>query len=184
MYGCSTQNPRRVSRFKGMWTALHVKLWFTTAYHAQADGQSERSNQTAEIWMRHWVSTHPTEGWDQAIPPMIASLNSSINASTGDTPHKLMFGINLRAPWDLLRNVFSADIDRSVRADAHECAKYAAMEMKKRYDAHHKVIHFAVGDFVYLRLQEGIFAFGIKLIVVINVLPYCTWYFGAFFARA
>ncbi|KUM62716.1 hypothetical protein ACN42_g4390 [Penicillium freii] len=32
---------------------------------------------------------------------MQASLNSSLNASTGDSPHRLMFGVDLRMPWNL-----------------------------------------------------------------------------------
>ncbi|KAI3272225.1 hypothetical protein DTO003C3_10361 [Penicillium roqueforti] len=38
---------------QGLWKALfdliYTKLFFTTAYHPQTDGQSERTNQTAEV---------------------------------------------------------------------------------------------------------------------------------------
>jgi hypothetical protein len=39
--------------WREMFTALRCLLLYTAAYHPQADGQSERSNQTAEIWLRH-----------------------------------------------------------------------------------------------------------------------------------
>ena len=41
------------------------------------------------------------------------------------------------------------------RRDADECAKYAAMVMKKQYDNRHQPIFFNKDDFVYLKLQQG-----------------------------
>ncbi|KAL2701046.1 hypothetical protein AAEP93_007865 [Penicillium crustosum] len=46
-------------------------------------------------------------------PPQ-ASLNISKSASTGESPHKLMFGVELRMPWHLLRQaamVFHVKLD-------------------------------------------------------------------------
>ncbi|KAJ5472008.1 hypothetical protein N7539_008577 [Penicillium diatomitis] len=85
---------------------------------------------------------------------MQASLNSSPNASTGTTPHRLMYGIDLRMPWNLLRQAFVGH-PASERQDADECAKYAAMIMKKDYDNRHKPIFFSKGDIVYLKLATG-----------------------------
>ncbi len=84
---------------------------------------------------------------------MQASLNASVNASTGDTPHKLMFDVDLRMPWNLLRQAFVGS-PQAERRDADECAKYAAMVMKKQYDNRHKPIFFNKDDFVYLKLQQ------------------------------
>lgn len=93
--------------------------------------------------------------WDAGLAPMQASLNASVNESTQATPHKLMFGIDLRMPWNLLRQAFTGHPD-TARQDGDECAKYAAMVMKKRYDARHTPIYFNKGDLVYLRLQQGV----------------------------
>ena len=41
------------------------------------------------------------------------------------------------------------------REDADECAKYAAMVMKKQYDTRHKPVFFEKGDYVCLRLAQG-----------------------------
>ncbi|KAG0152943.1 hypothetical protein PDIDSM_1902 [Penicillium digitatum] len=102
----------------------------------------------------HWQNIHQEADWDEGLAPMQASLNASVNVSTGDSPHKLMFGVDLRMPWNLLRQAFVGSPQAS-RQDADECAKYAAMVMKKQYDSRHKPIFFQKNDFVYLRLAQG-----------------------------
>ncbi|EKV05442.1 hypothetical protein PDIP_83000 [Penicillium digitatum Pd1] len=151
----SDRDKRFVQGFwKGIFTALRTELLYKAAYNPQADGQSERSNQTGEIWLRHWQNIHQEADWDEGLAPMQASLNASVNVSTGDPPHKLMFGVDLRMPWNLLRQAFVGSPQAS-RQDADECAKYAAMVMKKQYDSRHKPIFFQKSDFVYLRLAQG-----------------------------
>ncbi|KAJ5528583.1 Integrase catalytic core [Penicillium freii] len=56
--------------WKGLFTALRTKLLYTAAYHQSADGQSERSNQTAEIWLRHWQNLHQDVDWNEGLAPM------------------------------------------------------------------------------------------------------------------
>ncbi|KAJ5966731.1 hypothetical protein N7501_002979 [Penicillium viridicatum] len=66
---------------KGLWrsmfNALTVALFLAAAYHAQADGQSKRTNQKAEIRLRHWTSLHPTEDWPVSPPSLRAAMNSA-----------------------------------------------------------------------------------------------------------
>ncbi|KAJ5351731.1 hypothetical protein N7452_000705 [Penicillium brevicompactum] len=63
---------------------------------------------------------------------MQASLNASVNVSTSQTPHQLMFGVDLRMPWNLLRQAFVGS-PQAARQDADEAI-----------------------DLVYLKLQQGI----------------------------
>ncbi|CEJ59405.1 hypothetical protein PMG11_08030 [Penicillium brasilianum] len=86
---------------------------------------------------------------------MQASLNSSPHASTGASPHRQMFGVDLRMPWNLLRQAVVGS-PQAERQDADECTKYAAMVMKKRHDSRHQPIFFNKDDSVYLRLQQGV----------------------------
>lgn len=46
---------------KGIFERLGVKLLHTTAYHPQADGQAEGSNQTVEIAFRYWLTEGNTD---------------------------------------------------------------------------------------------------------------------------
>ncbi|EON65796.1 hypothetical protein W97_05035 [Coniosporium apollinis CBS 100218] len=51
--------PRFLSNFwKEVSTKISVQLLTSTAYHAQTDGQSERTNQTVEIALRYFVTSN------------------------------------------------------------------------------------------------------------------------------
>lgn len=143
--------PIRVTKPRHLFTALRVSLFYTAAYHAQADGQSERTNQTAEIWLRHYCALHRAADWPNGLPGLAAAMNSFVSAATQETPHKLLFGMNLRMPWNLIQTALRGQ-DMSMRQDAAECLKYAAVKMKEYYDRTHQPKHFAVGDKVLLRL--------------------------------
>ncbi|OQE32977.1 hypothetical protein PENFLA_c001G01351 [Penicillium flavigenum] len=56
--------------------------------------------------------------------------------------------------WNILRQAFVGS-PQAARQDADECAKYAAMVMKQRYDQRHTPMFFSTGDYVYLRLAQG-----------------------------
>ncbi|KAJ5689575.1 hypothetical protein N7462_003967 [Penicillium macrosclerotiorum] len=132
----SDRDPKFV---QGLWatifTILGINLLYTTAYHPQADGQSERSNQSS------------------ALPNLQASMNSSINVSTGYTPHKLMYGTELRQAFDMMPQAFDHDTEFQARVDAEQSLAYAAMKMKTYFDKKHKPIHFQAGEWVYLKLS-------------------------------
>jgi Integrase zinc binding domain len=46
--------------WKGAFKRLGTNMLITTAYHLQADGQSERTNQTMEIALRFIITNNPT----------------------------------------------------------------------------------------------------------------------------
>jgi Chromo (CHRromatin Organisation MOdifier) domain len=85
-----------------------------------------------------------------------AILNSSTNTSTEKSPHELMYGIAL---GDLLRSLSNPEAipmqDFTMRDDAYEAMKFAAMYMKDMYDRKHTELHFDVGSYVYLKLHKG-----------------------------
>ncbi|OQD78720.1 hypothetical protein PENDEC_c001G06268 [Penicillium decumbens] len=64
----SDRDPKFVQGFwKAFFTKLGVDMFYSAVYHPQSDGQSERTNQTVEIMLRHWVATHPAENWLSAL---------------------------------------------------------------------------------------------------------------------
>jgi hypothetical protein len=147
------------SFFKAVFDKLNTKLLTSTAYHPQTDGQSERTNQTVEIALRFYATTHPDNDWTDALPMLQATLNNSRNASTGVEPNVVLQGFknNLDA-IDQLAELPREDFDkvRDVsRQEANDALAFAAAAMKQRYDKKHKAIEFKVGQKVIVRLYKG-----------------------------
>ncbi|MBW0533742.1 hypothetical protein O181_073457 [Austropuccinia psidii MF-1] len=84
-----------------LWTNLHnlfgTKLSFSTAYHPQTDGLSERMIQTLEDMIRRFCdyglefkdSDGFTHDWCTLIPALELAYKTSIHSSTGKTPEIL-----------------------------------------------------------------------------------------------
>lgn len=81
---------------------MGVKLLYSTAYHPQTDGSSERTNQTVEIALRFFV--HALEDpalWPEVLPRFQSVLNNTFFSTTGKTPNKIAYGFSPRRPLDL-----------------------------------------------------------------------------------
>ena len=107
---------------------VDTSLYFSTAYHPQTDGQSERTNQIIEAAARHWgVAVHPGDikRWPTMLPALQMALNSTKKKSTGFSPHMLLYGVELRHPWNLLRqavDTVNRDHGLAIRLDADHSA--------------------------------------------------------------
>jgi hypothetical protein len=84
--------------------ALGTHLKFSSAYHPQIDGQTERTNQILEDMLRA-CALQDKIGWDKRLPYAEFSYNNSYQA---------LYGRNCRTPlhWDQPgeRQVFGPDI--------------------------------------------------------------------------
>ena len=63
----------------------------STAYHPQTDGQSERSNQWLEQYLRIYT-THAQDNWASLLPLAQFVHNSWLNVTTGLSPFELLIG--------------------------------------------------------------------------------------------
>ena len=63
----------------------------TTAYHPQANGQTERTNQTIEQYLRHYVN-YQQDDWTEFLPLAQFAYNNSVHATTGETPFFANYG--------------------------------------------------------------------------------------------
>ncbi|KAL0411196.1 UNVERIFIED_CONTAM: Transposon Tf2-11 polyprotein, partial [Sesamum latifolium] len=97
------RDPRFTSRFWGsLQRALGTKLHFSTAFHPQTDGQSERTIQTLEDMMR--ACTMEFKGnWDDHLPLMEFAYNNSFHSSISMAPYEALYGRRCRSPvcWDI-----------------------------------------------------------------------------------
>ncbi len=74
---------------------------FTTAYHPASNGLVERANRKILEVLRPIVNDL-LYNWEDWLPHIVASINSSVNYSTGKSPHYISFGVEKRFPYGLL----------------------------------------------------------------------------------
>lgn len=140
--------------WKAMFAAVKAELLYSTAYHPQTDGQTERIIATIEVLIRHFFAIYPAENWPDYLPAIHGILNSAPNASTGFSAQELMYGCKLRTPLNIGFNAPEFP-NFKIRDDAAEALKFAAIYMKYYYDRRHEERHYTPGDRVYLRLHKG-----------------------------
>ena len=94
----SDRDPRFTSRFWGkLQEALGTRLNFSTAFHPQTDGQSERVIQIMEDMLRSCLIDY--EGsWDRHIPLVKFVYNNSFQSSIGMAPYEALYGRKCRTP--------------------------------------------------------------------------------------
>jgi hypothetical protein len=73
------------SFFRSLGELIGMKIHFTSGYHPEADGQTERMNQTVEQYIRIYCS-YQQDDWDSLLPLAEFALNNAPNASTGISP--------------------------------------------------------------------------------------------------
>ena len=71
--------------FRSLGKALDMELHFTAGYHPEADGQTERTNQTLEQYIRIYCS-YQQDDWHHLLPMAEFAYNNAPNASTGISP--------------------------------------------------------------------------------------------------
>lgn len=70
---------------------MGVKLKLSTAFHPTTDGQTERMNQTLEVYLRHYVN-HAQDNWVSLLPMAQLALNNHYTDTTGTSPFYANFG--------------------------------------------------------------------------------------------
>jgi len=78
----SDRGPQFVSEFtRELYRLLGIQLAATTAYHPQADGQTERVNQELEQYLRLFVSGRQDD-WDELLPMAEFQYNNHVHSAT------------------------------------------------------------------------------------------------------
>ncbi len=68
------------------------------AYHPWTDGQSERTNQWLEQYLRFWVNERQ-DNWHAYLPLAEFAHNNWPNETTGESPFFVLYGFNPQADW-------------------------------------------------------------------------------------
>jgi transposase InsO family protein len=83
------------------WEKLHesmdTKLNFSSAYHPQTDGQTERTNQILEDMLRACALKYG-KSWDKSLPYVEFSYNNSYQASIKMAPYEALYRCQCQTP--------------------------------------------------------------------------------------
>ncbi|XP_065873647.1 uncharacterized protein [Euphorbia lathyris] len=148
--------------------AMGTKLNFSTAFHPQTDGQSERTIQTLEDMMRACVLNFQGD-WDMYLPLIEFAYNNSFHSSIGMAPYEALYGRPCRSPvcWDVegMRQLEGPELVQETveKIDVVKKCLKAAQERQKIYaDQHRREMEYGVGDKVFLKVSpwKGILRFG------------------------
>ncbi|WVZ84376.1 hypothetical protein U9M48_031414 [Paspalum notatum var. saurae] len=159
----SDRGSQFTSRF---WEQLHdsldSKLQFSTAYHPQTDGQTERTNQILEDMLRVCAIQYGTS-WDKSLPYAEFSYNNSYQASLKKSPFEALYGRRCRTPlfWNQTgeKQVFGLD---HIRDAEQQIKMVSPMRGIRRFNMKGKLAPRYIGPFKIVE-RKGEVAYKLEL---------------------
>ena len=91
----------RAALYQNFTKALEIKHGFSTAYHPQTDGQTERVNQVLEDYLRHYINPAQSN-WEDLLPMAEFAYNNSYHTAIQTTPFLLNYGVEPLTPLSFL----------------------------------------------------------------------------------
>ena len=167
----SDRDPCFTSRFwHSLQRALGTKLSFSTAFHPQTDGQSERVIQVLEDLLRA-CALDLKGNWDDYLPLVEFAYNNSFQDSIGMAPFEVLYGRRCRSPvcWDDVgeKKLLGPELVQLTVEKVFlikERLKAAQSRQKSYTDNRRRDLEFEVGDHVFLKVSpmKSIMRFGRK----------------------
>ena len=144
--------------WKALFKHLRVSLLYSTAYHPETDGSSERTNQTAEVALRFYIhGLNNPALWPRVLPRLQSLLNNS-SSTSGQTSNEVAYGFQPSTALDLLTDNSPVNLDisrKGARIAATDAISFAQMNFKHHYNRKHQPMFIKVGDYALLRLHKG-----------------------------
>jgi hypothetical protein len=140
------------------WERLHetldTQLRFSSAYHPQTDGQTERVNQILEDMLRACTLQYG-RSWDKSLPYTKFSYNNSYQESLKMAPFEMLYGRRCRTPlfWSETgeQKVFGPNILQEAKQQVRmvrENLRVTQSRQKSYADYRRRELSFEVGDYV------------------------------------
>ena len=120
--------------FRSLGKALDMRLHFTSGYHPEGDGQTERANQTLEQYIRIYCN-YQQDNWSELLPLAEFAYNNTPSATTGVSPFFANKGYHPNVTVYPERDLTSARA-REYAVDLDELHQFLRTEMadaQKRY---------------------------------------------------
>jgi hypothetical protein len=166
---CLHEVPKKIMSDKGtqftsmFWERLHetldTQLRFSSTYHPQTNGQTERVNHILEDMLRACALQYG-RSWDKCLSFAEFSYNNNYQESLKMAPFDMLYGRRCRTLlfWSEAgeRKVFGPDILQEVKKQVRmvrEKLRVAQSRQKSYTDHRRRDISFDVGDFVYLKVS-------------------------------
>ncbi|KAA3466689.1 reverse transcriptase [Gossypium australe] len=167
----SDRDPRFTSRvWKKLQEALGTKLYFSTAFHPQTDGQSKRIIQILEDMLRCCILEFESTR-EKHLPLIEFAYNNSFQSSIKMAPYEALYGRKCRTAlyWtELGENKIHGvglikETERKVKV-IRDNLNVVSNHQKSYADLKRKDIKFEVGDKVFLKVSpwKKILRFGRK----------------------
>jgi hypothetical protein len=145
------------------WERLHetldTQLRFSSTYHPQIDGQTERVNQILEDMLRACTLQYG-RSWDKSLSYAEFSYNNSYQESLKMTPFEMLYGHRCRTPlfWSKAGEwkVFGPNVLQEAEKQVHmvrENLRVVQSRQKSYADHWRRELSFEVRDFVYLKVS-------------------------------
>ena len=155
---------------------MGTKLKFSTAFHPQTDGQTERTNQTLEDMLRACALDFKGS-WSKFLPLAEFAYNNSYQATIGMAPYEALYGRRCRSPiyWHEAGEKKLAESELKEKTDFFNKTTEAlkviqqriatAQSRQKSYaDVRRRPLEFEIGDLVFIKIapMKGVMRFGKK----------------------
>ncbi|KAL0554093.1 hypothetical protein IC582_008004 [Cucumis melo] len=167
----SDRDARFTSKFwKGLQLPLGTRLDFSTAFHPQTDGQTERLNQILEDMLRACVLEF-SGSWDSHLHLMEFAYNNSYQATIGMAPFEALYGKCCRSPvcWGEVgeQRMLGPELVQTTNAAIQKirARMLIAQSRQKSYaDVRRKDLELEVRDMVFLKVapMKGVLRFAKK----------------------
>ena len=92
--------------FRSLSKVLDMKIHFTSGYHPEGDGQTERANQTLKQYLQVYCN-YQQSNWSDLLPIAEFAYNNAPNATTGLSPFYANKGYHLNLSIHPERDVAS-----------------------------------------------------------------------------
>lgn len=146
--------PKKITSDRGpvftskMWKSFNdiigTILKLSTAYHPQTNGQTERTNQTLEQYLRHYVN-YQQDNWAKLLPTAQFAYNNAMHATTQETPFFANYGRNPSLAREPIGEHAIAETARLMVTDIKHLhlqlardIEFLNLRMKMYYDRNHE----------------------------------------------
>jgi len=116
---------------------LGIETKLSTAYHLQTDGQTERTNQELEQYLRMYVD-YRQNNWLEWLATAEFAFNNKVHTATKSSPFKFNYGREPRISFDIKKKRKNVKEMKNRYEEANAALVKSQKEMKKQADKNRK----------------------------------------------